>query len=174
MKIWVRLIAVLEIIGGVFGVGFLIWGLSTAPFNPLLLLLVPIAVSIYIFSLVAGVALWRGSTFGRQASIIVQAIQLPKLVSPPLIFIFSFGCDVWIHYLWSAGSASVGFEFKLLAFNQFFVNVRGAPLGLGVSITAAIFLAMLVRYKPDLVSVTYSPPPPPPVGWNDGPGAASR
>jgi hypothetical protein len=160
--IWIRIIAVLEIVGGVFGIGLVAWGLFFTPFNPFLLVLVPIAIGIYIRSFVAGVALWRRSPFGRKASIIVQAIQLPKIVSPAVVFIFSFGLDLWVHQLWSGGLTTLGFQLKLFAFNQLYINVPGAPIGLGVSITALVFLSMLIRYKPGETPSEYSMPPPPP------------
>ena len=150
-KVWIRIISALEIVGGVIGIVFVIWWLSTTPFNLFSLVLAPLPIGIYLLSLTAGVALWRGSSFGRNASIIVQAIQLPKITSPLVIFMFSFGFDAWVHILLAKGSANLGFELRFLAFNQFFINVRDAPIGLGVSIMACIFLSLLVRYKPRAV-----------------------
>src|ERR1700753_2948217 len=97
-RILVRIIAVLEIVGGVVGICFVAWWLLAVPFNLINILLAPIPVGIYVFSLAAGASLWRGKSFGRKASIAVQAIQLPKIISPWLIFMFSFGFDLWVHY----------------------------------------------------------------------------
>jgi len=154
---------VLEIVGGVAGIGLVIWVLLATPFNVLTLIIAPIPISIYILSLVAGVALWRDNSFGRKASIIVQAIQLPKIVSPLIIFTFSFGFDIWVHILLTREISKLGFEFRPLADNEFFFNVPDAPFGLGVSITACIFLAMLLRHKPGKAEeAAILPPPPPP------------
>lgn len=176
-KTLVRIIAALEMVGGVVGVGFVVWWLSAAPVKALTILLAPIPIGIYVFSLVAGVALWRGSPFGRRASIVVQLIQLPKIVSPQLIFMFSFGLDLWVHYLRTAEFANLGFEFRLLAFNQLFINAQGAPVGLGVSVIAPLFLLVLTRYKPGAASDVYAAPPPP-VDWggrpDDEPGDGAR
>jgi len=152
----------LELVGGVVGIGYEIWWLLATPFNALTLILAPIPISIYILSLVAGVALWRGNSFGRKASIVVQAIQLPKIVSPLIIFMFSFGFDLWVHILPTRRFSNLGFEFRFLAFNQFFFNVQDAPCGLGVSITACIFLAALLRHKPGRVEDAAILPPLPP------------
>jgi hypothetical protein len=171
-KTWMRVISVLEIIGGIGGVGSVIWWLLAAPFDAFSLLLAPIVVTIYILSVIAGVALWRGSAFGRKASIVVQIIQLPKIVSPLIIFMFSFGFDLWGHILFAKGSSNLGFEFRFLAFNQLFINVQDAPFGLGVSLSAAIFLALLLRHKPGRFeddAAILPPPPPPPAEWNDSP-----
>jgi hypothetical protein len=168
-KTWVRIISVLEIVGGVVGIGFVIWALLATPFNAWTLIIAPIAISIYILSLVAGVALWRGNSFGRKASIVVQAIQLPKIISPLVIFMFSVGFDLWVQFLLTRGFSNLGFEFRFLAFSQIFFNVQDAPFGLGVSITACIFLAMLLRHKPGRAEeAAILPPPPPPMAeWRD-------
>jgi hypothetical protein len=171
-KTLVRIIAALEMVGGVAGVGLVAWWLSAAPVNALTILLAPIPVGIYVLSLAAGVALWRGSPFGRRASIVVQLIQLPKLVSPQLIFMFSFGLDLWVHYLRSAEFANLGFEFRLLAFNQLFINAQGAPVGLGISVIAPLFLLVLIRYESDAASDVHTPPPPP-VDWGGRPNDES-
>ena len=169
-KAWVRIISVLEVIGGVFGIGFVIWWLMAAPTNAFTVILVPIPMSIYVLSLVAGVALWRGSSFGRKASIVVQAIQVPKIVSPPIIFMFSFGFDLWVHILFANGFSNLGFEFRFLAFNQFFINVQDGSFGLGVSLTAIVFLTMLLRHKPARIEDgAVLPPAPVPYEWSDSP-----
>ena len=98
-------------------------------------------------AVVAGIALWRGTSFGRKTSIAIQAIQLPKIVSPAVIFKFSFGFDFWIH----ASSSIVGFQTAFLGSNQFFLNVHnvhGAPIDIGVSVTALVALVILAKYKP--------------------------
>ena len=167
-KTWVRIISVLEIVGGVDGIGLMIWALMVTPDNALALILAPIPISIYILSLVAGVALWRDNSFGRKASIVVQAIQLPKIASPLIIFMFSFGFDFWVHILFTGGFSKLGFEIRFLADNEFFINVQDAPFGLGVSITACIFLRMLLRHKPGRAKEAVILPPPPPPPMADG------
>ena len=166
MKTVVRIIAVLEIVGGVFGLGFVIWQLLAAPFTLFTLLLAPVAAGLYVLSFVAGVGLWRGGAFGRKASIVVQAIQTPKVVSPLVTFAFSFGLDLWVHQLWYQEMTNLGFEFRVLAFHQLSVNAP-APIGLGVSVTALVFLALLRRYDPNSISALDVPPPPPPAEWGD-------
>ncbi|MGH9930446.1 MAG: hypothetical protein ACREA9_14640 [Pyrinomonadaceae bacterium] len=90
-----RLISGLELIGGVYGLVILAKQLPAFRVDVYVILLAPIAIGIYLMSLVAGVLLWREHSAGRMASIIVQMIQLPKLVSPILIFMFSFGFDFY-------------------------------------------------------------------------------
>jgi hypothetical protein len=168
----IKFISVLEIIGGVFGIGFIVWVYASSPYNPLALLIAPIPLGIDALSLVAGIALWRGSSFGRKASIVVQTIQIPKLMSPLLTFTFSFGFDVAVHYMLAGDFATVGVQVKALAFNAFFINIPDAPMGLGVSLTACVFLALLFRYRPETSTDEIPPPPPPPADWDDKPETA--
>ena len=148
-KFWIRLIAILEIIGGLSGIVFVALELVAAPTDRQTLILASIAMAVYLFSLIAGITLWIGRPFSRVASIIIQAIQLPKYLSQLLIFMFSFGFDAYVYgILTSNAQAIFGFEFKFLAFNQLFVNVADSPAGFGISIPACAFLVMLLRYKP--------------------------
>jgi len=163
VRIWMKIIAVLEIIGGIFGFLIVIWVLASMPFDPTALILAPIVFLIYGLSLFAGIALFRERKYGRTASIVVQCIQIPKIFSPALVFIFSFGFDVWVHYLMQVGGfTTAGVEIKLLAFNQLFISVPGAPVGLGISIVGCVWLALLLKYKPGATPETIEPPPPPP------------
>lgn len=148
-KFWIRLIAILEIVGGVCGIVFQVPYLLAAPADRHPLMLAGIAFAIYLLSLVAGVTLLLERPFGRIASIVIQAIQLPKYMSQLLIFMFSFGFDAYIYGMLTNNAQPIfGFEFKFLAFNQVFMNVADAPAGFGVSIPACAFLVMLLKYRP--------------------------
>lgn len=166
----IKVISALEIVGGVSGIAFIVWVLASAPYNPINLLIAPIPLGIDALSLLAGIALWRGGSFGRTASIVVQTIQIPKLMSPLLTFAFSFGLDVWVHYQLLAGNfEKLGVQFTVLAFNAFYINVPGSSMGLGISLTACVFLALLFRYRPGAAAGEIPPasPPPPPPNWDD-------
>ena len=144
-KFWILLIAILEIIGGIFGIAFVVLQIVAGQTG---LVFASVACAVYILSFAAGVALLRNRPFGRVGSIIVQSIQLPKYGSQLFVFMFSFGFDAYLYFaLTNTANAIMGFEFKFLAFNQLFVNVADAPVIFGVSIPASIFLAMLLKYK---------------------------
>lgn len=148
-KFWIRLIAILEIIGGLSGVVFVALELIAAPPNRATLILGAIALAVYLLSLIAGITLWMERPFGRDASIIIQAIQIPKYTSQVLIFLFSFGFDAYVYGIVTSNAQTVfGVEFKFLAFYRLFVNVLDAPAGFGISIPGCAFLVMLLRYKP--------------------------
>lgn len=93
-KIWIRIISILEIIGGLSGIAFVVWEIEAAPTDRHPVVIGAIALAVYVFSFIAGIALWLERPFGRVASIVAQAIQLPKYISQLIIFMFSFGLDV--------------------------------------------------------------------------------
>jgi hypothetical protein len=137
-KFWTYLIAILEIVGGVCGIAFVLWQSVTAPLERYNVLFGVIISIIYLLSLVAGIALALGHKFGRVASIIVQAIQLPKYTSQLLIFMFSFGFDAYVYgMLTNNAYVAFGIDFKFLAYYQLFANVADAPAG-----SASVFLLL--------------------------------
>ena len=150
----------LQIIGGLIGIVSFSWVIVTQMSNVFSGMIGIIEVIIDILAVVAGIALWGGRSFGRKASLAIQLIQLPKITSPAIIFLFSFGFDFWVH---ASPSGIVGFQFSVF-FNQIFLNVPNAPVDFGVSITAIIAIAILKKYQP--APRTGGPlPPPPPSDW---------
>lgn len=164
INFWLKTISILEITGGIFGIVFLIWWVVISPFNIDAFLLVPLLITIYVLSILGGFWLWKGKRYGRPASVIIQAIQVPKIISPFVIFMFSFGFDSWIQFLiLNNGFTSLGFEFRFLFFSQLFFNNQNVPTGIGVSITSLLFLFLLLNYQPEImVSEKESTPPLPP------------
>lgn len=162
-KNWIKIISILEMVGGVIGICFVIWWFAVVPFNLISFLLSPILIGVYILSFTAGLLLWRENPYGRTTSIIVQVIQIPKVFSPLIVFMFSFGFDVWLHILiWDNKYLNYGFELKFLAFHQLFINSQNAPIGVGFSVTALIFLIMLVKHKTEIpINAKETLPPPP-------------
>ena len=169
---WRRIIAALEMVGGIFGIAFLAWELANTQVGGATLLVAAVVLIIYVLSLVAGVLLWRDHKWGRLTSIIVQAIQLPKILSPILIFNICFGLDLYPYLMLGIhGLFGVGFELKLLAFYQLHVGVPVPGIGLGVSIPACIFLTALIknRKEGEPHKRFYVPPPTDPRYWSAPP-----
>jgi hypothetical protein len=162
-KVPIRIIAGLQIIGGLFSMVFIVWALVTQIRNIFAFGIGIGEIFVDIFSVVAGIALWCGTSFGRKASMAVQAIQLPKIISPALIFMFSFGFDFWLH----SSSSAFGFQTAFFGNNQVFigVGVQDVPVDLGVSVTAIIALVILKKYKPTVRTSLRPSPPLPPSEW---------
>jgi hypothetical protein len=130
-KTWIRTIAVFEMVGGTVGILFMLYVGLTTSFAWSALFVLPVVLLIFSFSFIAGLYLWRGTEFGRKSSIVVQLIQLPKLMSPFLVFSFSFGFDLFPHLSIMSGFSNVGIQFRVLADGQLFINssVDGILLG---------------------------------------------
>ena len=157
-KVWTRPLAVFEIVGGIFGIAFVIWQLVAGQNSWLTLVFALIAFVVYALSFVAGIALLHNHRYGRIGSIIVQCIQLPKYSSELFVFMFSFGFDVYLYFgLINGTNVITGLNFKFLAFNQLFVNVANAPVIFGVSISSSLFLTMLLKNKTPVVSSDVAP-----------------
>jgi hypothetical protein len=158
-KVLRRLISLLELIGGTCGLVLLAKQIPYFRVEANVIILLPIAIGIFLMSLVAGALLWRDHRAGRIASIIVQAIQLPKLASPLLIFMFSFGLDFYPYIAVTRGVFDAEVDFKVLAFYNLYLNQPRFPFAFGISIPAIAFLIMLLRYKPERASGKMMPPP---------------
>ena len=162
-RIPVRTIAVFQIIGGALSFCFIAWSLVTQASNIASAIIGVFELLIDTAAVVAGITLWLGTPFGRKASLAIQTIQLPKIVSPAMIFLFSFGFDVWVH---ASAPGLIGIQFSVLD-HQLFFNVPNAPVDFGVSLTAIIALIILKKYQPE--PRTAGPmPPPPPIDWSEG------
>src|SRR5436309_3080870 len=94
---WIKTIAVLEMVGGVVGVLFMVYVAMSSEFAVPVIFVGSFSSAIFVLSMLAGSWLWQGQRRGRTASIVIQCIQLPKVISGPLIFMFSFGFDVFAH-----------------------------------------------------------------------------
>lgn len=176
-RTWMRIIAVLEMVGGASGFVFVLWWFFATPVDILSAAVGLIVLLIDAFSVIAGVALWKGSSFGRIASIVIQAIQVPKIVSHSIIFIFSFGFDIYFFFTEALGAVRMGLEIKIGSFNQLVFNAVGAPTGFGLSISAMVFLALLFDYKPHARAETalpLPPPPPAPPDWRSSSGEGAE
>jgi hypothetical protein len=171
----IKTIASFQIVGGLFSMIFLGWTLvsqmselATQVRGIISALIMIGEIFIDIFAVVAGITLWRGTQFGRRASIAIQAIQLPKISFPAIIFMFSFGFDFWVY----GTSSGVGLQTTFLGSNQVFFAVKDLPGGLGVSVTALIALVILNKYKPNARTTLGPSPPLPPPEW-PAPGEAA-
>jgi hypothetical protein len=156
-KVPIRIIAVLEMLGGLFGMVSTSWAIVTQTSNIFSIVIGMVEVLIDVFAVVAGIALWAETSFGRKASLAIQLIQLPKITSPAIIFMFSFGFDVWVH---ASPFGVVGFQTSV-SFNQLVLNLPNSTVDFGVSLTAIIALAILKKYEPRSRVLGRLPPPPP-------------
>lgn len=165
VPVWLKVIAVLELVGGTFGILLMIYVAFASQFSWQVMIMLPIPIAIFVLSFFAGKELWKGTKFGRRASIAVQLIQLPKISSQYLIFSFSFGFDLFAQITTMNGMLFYGLQFRLLADSQLYIFLQQEPaLGLGVSILSIVAIQILRYYgqsgqidRPEIPSLPPTP-----------------
>lgn len=144
-----KVVAVLEIIGGVGGPAWLLFGLVWAKFPTDQLAGVAVGTAIFLLSLFAGVMLWRDRPVGYATSAAVQFAQLLKIATPQFAFMLSLGGDVSVVSVTHQDPA--GRSLRVLSFNSQagafsvveFGRPPGAPQVFGISIVSCLALAVL-------------------------------
>jgi len=131
MSLLFRIVAILQIAGGFYG----LFQAAPALFAGRASLVLLIGVGLSVLALVAGVLLLEGSASGERLSRLVQALQIPLVVSP----LFSYG--------WHLGAGlplrlqlSPAFRFSfdwMLPSHGLHLNVGGASsMAIGVNVLA--------------------------------------
>ena len=149
-----KVLAVLEIIGGVGGPAWLLFGLVWAKFPTDHLVGAAVGTAIFLLSLFAGVMLWRDRPVGYLTSAVVQFAQLLKIATPQFAFMISLGGDVSVVSVVHQDPA--GRPFRVRSFNSHagafsvveFGRAPGAPQAFGVSIVSCLALAVLRKGRP--------------------------
>lgn len=145
-KWWLKVIASLEALGGIIGIIFVVVEMFISDISNIYTIgLGILSINVFCLSLIAGIILWKEHHLGKTLSIIVQLIQLPKIHSPIVIFLFSFGFDFYIIWTFIENFSHLGFNARFLEEHRLMVNVADAPFGIGISIMSCIFLVLLLR-----------------------------
>jgi hypothetical protein len=138
----IKIIAWFELLGGMFGIV-----LVAATFlkirqnqNSVYILLIAIP---FIFSLAAGYFLLIGKRIGITCSIILQALQIPKIIGWYITYFFVSGPSLGIFI---DSKASIGLSSYLGS--QFLIEVSSNPSGpiqIGLNILSILFLVILIK-----------------------------
>ena len=144
---WLKAIAVLEIVGGVCGTASVAYFLILRAPTPGEIGLAAVLIGLYLFGLFAGVMLWRGTRVGRVTSIVAQLVQLPKVLSPALAFMMSYGLDFTVMALSNPGRGGHELSFNVWgpSHHLVLVGAEGLRAGFGVSVVSLFALWLLRR-----------------------------
>jgi hypothetical protein len=124
------------------------------------LLFTVIAESLGAVSVVGGVALWRGTALGLRISRFIQAIQVLRIYSGPLLYVVAIGPQLLINlFVGPHGSISTSTAApvpvsQFLEFSAVLDVLGGgewaavAPTGVGINLFALVALAALLRSGP--------------------------
>jgi hypothetical protein len=124
------------------------------------LLFTVIAKGLGALAIFAGVSLWRGTALGFGISRFIQAIQVVRIYSGPLLLIVALGPQILINlFIGAKGiiTTSTTFPVPVSQFIEFSaaLDLLGggewaavAPTGVGINLFAALALAALLRDGP--------------------------
>jgi hypothetical protein len=146
-KYLLKLIAILEIVGSLFGFYILysVFGSATYDESTFLLyvLLFSALFAVTVLALTAGILLWRERRIGFALSVLVQAVQIPILTSAIFQIQLMFGVGIWA-YARVDGQFKIGMHMDVGA--QEYLGWRpGSPFSFGVNLVAIYFFYVLLR-----------------------------
>ena len=114
-------IGILEIVGGITGIGLIIWlALQGMETNTYVLLILLVAIGFYIYSIYAGIKLFKNQEKGILHSQILQFIQLISFSIGGTTYLLTSGGNFFIGY----NMTEVNLEFKLnIIASEFQINL---------------------------------------------------
>ena len=140
-----RGIGILEIIGGITGILLIIWlSLQGTETNSLAFLILLAAVGFYIYSIFAGIKLYKKLENGLLHSQILQYIQILAFSIGGFTYLMTSGGYLLVGYDFTAGS--INFSFALIA-SKFQLNIYGTGTNdfLSINLLALFILFLLDR-----------------------------
>jgi hypothetical protein len=148
-RVALRVLAVLEVVGGVFGLITVPVALVRLGATANLVATAVIGVPFFLLAIFAGVMLWRERPSGYLASIVVQVPQLIKIATSQFAFLLGLGGDLSVvhithqdpngNVLRTVSVNSQGGSFLVIEMGR----PPGAPLVFGVSIIPCVALVLL-------------------------------
>lgn len=153
MKInWDKIIAALEMFGGIFGIGISIIVArnisGTLMGNPILALIFAVFLVLYVLCFIAGLLLWRSRAAGISLSKLIQVLQIPQFVVGGVLYKFVAGLEITPVISYAANELNLGFSFYTGSLWDFSITPNGAPISIGINIVALIVLAYLLKKHP--------------------------
>jgi hypothetical protein len=146
---------------------------ATAPADVRWSLFSLLPVGLAVISIYAGVALWRGSARGFRMSRIVQAVQVVRVYTAPLLLVVALGPQLLINLFLGpdvsitttppvpipvSGLVDFAGAFGLLGGGHW---AETAPTGIGINLFAAFALIVLLRGGPSRADAGRTEPLPP-------------
>jgi hypothetical protein len=149
-----RIVALLLILGGAFGVGLTIWLDANLLASSQLRILSPavavagVFICLFGWCVWTGIDLWRGRRQALKFAMILFALQIPMLAVPGFSYHFYTGFMLRIAIL-TGGEIDAGFKLGSSGFNLYIgSDVQG--LAIGVNLVALFLLIYLIRVAREL------------------------
>ncbi len=138
-------IGILEIIGGVTGIGLILWlmlqGMET---NTYVFLILLFAIGFYIYSIFAGIQIFKHKENGVLHSRILQYLQIPGISIGGITYILTSGGYFFTGY--NSTEGNIKFDFSLIA-SKFQINILNSDQGsfIYINVMAIIVLVLLEK-----------------------------
>jgi len=146
-KYLLKLIAILEIVGSLFGFYILYSMFRSVSYDESTFLLYVLLFSalgaVTVLALVAGILLWKERRLGFALSVLVQALQIPIFTSAIFEIQLMFGVGIW-PYAAMDGQFKLGMDINFGAEEDLGWRPE-APFSFGVNLVAVYFLYVLLR-----------------------------
>ncbi|MCD6581733.1 MAG: hypothetical protein J7K90_08015 [Desulfuromusa sp.] len=142
-----RLIAAVEIFGGVWGIVIMLYRMANVLDNLkfvifLLLYLIPFTLSI-----LAGVFLLKNKVAGLNLSLFVQLLQIPYFALTGLYYSFISGILLGIRISFLEGTTHYNFNFLFGGYCQIQTGLTAEFAAFGINIFAVVVFGFLLFYK---------------------------
>ena len=147
----IKLIALVEIIGGLVGIGVtLFYGLQSE-LNILLMVINIVFIGLYVYSLLAGIWLWRQQHKGLINSIILQSLQIPVIAIPYFTYEFFSGLSFKLGIEFGTTmNIALNYAFELGSRWGFTLLPGASNIGLNINVIALLFLMSLLKLKDEI------------------------
>ena len=143
-RLILQLIAVLEIVGGIWGLSIMLYRMANVLDNFKFLLFILLYMVPFILSLCAGILLWKQKSIGLTLSLVLQLLQVPYFAFAGLYYSFISGVLVGIRISFLEGLTHYNFNFLFGGYCQI---QTGLPIGIsaiGINIFALVVFGFLL------------------------------
>jgi hypothetical protein len=144
-----KVIAVLEMVGGVWGLVLTLGTIANRGFVARELAAAVVPLTLFLLAMCSGWLLWHDRPAGYRGSVAVQLAQLLKFTTPQFAFAMSFGGDVAIMLTERQFAAGITFRTAGISYHigpvavVEFARPPGAPQWVGISVVSCVALVAL-------------------------------
>ncbi|RLB72528.1 MAG: hypothetical protein DRH06_03850 [Deltaproteobacteria bacterium] len=143
-RLFLQLIAILEIVGGIWGLSIMLYRMGNVLDNFKFLLFLLLYLLPFIFSLCSGILLWKQKSIGLTLSLVLQLLQIPYFALAGLYYSFISGVLAGIRISFLEGMTHYNFNFLFGGYCQI---QTGLPIGIsafGINLFAVITFVFLL------------------------------
>ena len=141
MNTWLKgLVLLLQIGGGLWGLGLIGRSFLAEDLTKIAVIFHGTFIVVFVFGILAGVALIKKPRLGLALSLIYQAIQIPIIISPVVAYTMFSGATFNVYW------HKTGWGTNLLFGGRYYFYINSAePWCAGVNILALVLFVLLIR-----------------------------